>query len=148
MGSIPQEEVPHSERPSAAAKNLDPRWRRGDGDGARGVGRTRGCPRRGPRPYRKGQFPFDTRGAKRPRARARRVFPSRDGLAMEKSMPREHLGLPRHALRSYLILHGDGNNHQNDGAKKHRGVTPRLSLAPSTHAPSPTGVSRHHPIEI
>ena len=98
----PQNELPHFERPSAAAKNLDSRWRRGDGDGGRGVGRTRGCPRRGPRPYRKGQFPFDTRGAKRPLARARRVFPSRHGLAMDFSLPREHLGLSRHALRSYL----------------------------------------------
>ena len=31
-------------------------------------------------------------------------------------------------LTSYLTLHGDGNNHQNDGAKKHRGVTPRLPV--------------------
>ena len=66
------------------------RARRGDGDGGRGVGRTRGCPRRGPRPSRKGQFPFVMCSAKRPLAHARRVFPSRDGLAMEKSMPREH----------------------------------------------------------
>ena len=100
MGTIHQEEAPHFESTSAAFWELDSRWRRGDGDGGRGVGRTRGYPRRGPRPYRKGQFRFDTRGAKWPLARARRVFPSRDGLAMEKSLPREPLGLSRHALRS------------------------------------------------
>ena len=31
-------------------------------------------------------------------------------------------------LTSYLTLDRDGNNHQNDGAKKHRGVTPRLPV--------------------
>ena len=51
-------------------------------------------------------------------------------------------------LDSYLILHGRGNNHRYDGAKKHRVVTPRFSIAPSTHALTPTGVSRHHPFEI
>ena len=65
------------------------RARRGDGDGGRGVGRTRGCPRRGPPAYRKAQFGLDTRHATWPLARARLIFPSRDGLAMEKSMPRE-----------------------------------------------------------
>ena len=39
-------------------------------------------------------------GAKRPLARARLIFPSRDGLAMERSMPREPYVLSRHALRS------------------------------------------------
>ena len=71
----------------------------------------------------------------------------RDGKIHASRAPRA-LEACSKELASYLTLHGDGNNHQNDGAKKHRGVTPRLSLAPSTHAPSPTGVSRHHPIEI
>ena len=31
-------------------------------------------------------------------------------------------------LTSYLMLYGDGNNHRYDGAKKHRGVTPLLSV--------------------
>ena len=31
-------------------------------------------------------------------------------------------------LTSYLILHGEGNNHRYDGAKKHRGVMPLLSV--------------------
>ena len=51
-------------------------------------------------------------------------------------------------LTSYLMLSGDGNNHQNDGAKKHHGVTPRFPVAPTTHALALTGVSRHHPFEI
>ena len=49
---------------------------------------------------------------------------------------------------SYLMLHRDGNNHLYGGAKKHRGVMPLLSVAPSTCALTPTGVPRHHPIEI
>ena len=73
---------------------------RGDGDGGRGVGRTRGCPSRGPPAYRKGQFPFLTRGAKRPLARARLALPSRDGLAMANSLPREPKMLRRQGLRS------------------------------------------------
>ena len=53
-------------------------------------------------------------------------------------------------LASYLIVPGDGNNHLYGGAKKHCGVTPRLSVVtlPSTHTLTPTGVSRHHPFEI
>ena len=31
-------------------------------------------------------------------------------------------------IASYLMLHGDGNNHLYGGAKKHRGVTPRFSV--------------------
>ena len=51
-------------------------------------------------------------------------------------------------LDSYLILHGGGNNPQYDGAKKHRVVTLRFSVAPSTHALTQTRVSRHDPFEI
>ena len=51
-------------------------------------------------------------------------------------------------LARYLRLYGDGNNHQNDGGKNHRGVTPLLPVAPTTHALTLTGVSRRHPFEI
>ena len=71
----------------------------------------------------------------------------RDGKILASRAPKA-LEACSKDLTSYLALHGDGNNHQNGGAKKHRGVTPRLPVAPSTHALTPTGVSRHHPIEI
>ena len=71
----------------------------------------------------------------------------RDGKIHASRAPRA-LEACSKELASYLTLHRDGNNHQNDGAKKHHGVTPRHPVAPTTHAPSPTGVSRHHPIEI
>ena len=107
------------------------RARRGDGDGGRGVGRTRGCPRRGPRPYRKGAIPL--RYARRetassactPRFSIAR-WP-RDGKIHASRAPRA-LEACSKELPSYLTLHRHGNNHQNDGAKKHRGVTPRLPV--------------------
>ena len=44
-------------------------------------------------------------------------------------------------LTSYLTLHRDGNNHQNDGAKKHRGVTHRFPLhLPHTHSHLPVSL--------
>ncbi len=45
-------------------------------------------------------------------------------------------------LTSYLTLHRDGNNHQNDGAKKHRGVTPRLPVhLAHMHPPLPVSLN-------
>ena len=43
-----------------ASANLDLRWRCGDGDSGRRVGRTRGCPGRGCRAYRKAQNTRET----------------------------------------------------------------------------------------
>ena len=51
-------------------------------------------------------------------------------------------------LTSYLMIPGDGNNHLYGGGKNHRGVTPLLPVAPTTHALTLTGVSRRHPFEI
>ena len=129
---------------SSASRGAEQRGRRGrfltprgDGDGRRGVGRTRGCPGRGRRAYRKAHFVHETQGAKRPPPRARLGFfiakSHRDG---ENHAPRalDALEACSKKLDSYLILHGCGNNHRYDGAKKHRVVTPRFSIAPRTHA--------------
>ena len=84
-------------------------------------------------------------GTKRPLAHARPRFPiaqwPRDGKALEVWSKN---------LTSYLMVPGDGNNHLYGGGKNHRarGVTPLLSVAPSTHALTPTGVSRHQAFEI
>ena len=44
-------------------------------------------------------------------------------------------------LTSYLLLHGEGNNHRYDGAKKHRGVTPRFhTRLPHTHPHLPVSL--------
>ena len=101
-GNRPSGQIVAPQDAGNAIKKTRFRARRGDGDGGRGVGRTRGCPRRGPPAYRKAHFAFVTCGAKRPLAHARLAFPSRRGLAMEKSLPREPYMLRRHALRDYL----------------------------------------------
>ena len=71
----------------------------------------------------------------------------RDGKVHASRAPRAPEAWSKE-LPSYLILHGDGNNHLYGGGKNHRGVKPLLPVPPSTHALTPTGVSRHHPIEI
>ena len=99
-GNHPRDRSSASQDATNAVEKTRFRARRGDGDGGRGVGRTRGCPGRGPGPCRKAQFGCLTRGTKRPLARARLVFPSRRGLAMANSLPREPKMLRRQGLRS------------------------------------------------
>ena len=50
-GIHPSERIAAPRDAERGVKKTRFRARRGDGDGGRGVGRTRGCPRRGPRPY-------------------------------------------------------------------------------------------------